>query len=229
MAFSHSSEFPKPAYASAVEQSRQSSDPTFFAVPGPQGEKGPAGEKGPNGDKGDSGPRGEKGEPGKDGKSYSATYGQNVGWAKYVNSQTNTVPTGATRGTDGWVNVYVKDYSNKNEKYLPEASVGLYNPETRRFNFKGLSLGAQVMVVYEFSISTFNSNTEVWLRTFFPESKKEVATFVASLKYQYEYDLSTTHHFTIDTEPDKMSGAQIQIRSDNESAVKLKSVYISVY
>jgi hypothetical protein len=229
MAFSHSSEFPKSDYASTVKQSQESSSPTFFAVPGPQGERGPQGPKGDTGPKGDAGPKGEKGNPGKDGKSYETVYGQNPGWAYYENRQTNTVPVGASRGKDGWVDVFIKDYLNKNESYLPIGSVSLYNLETRRFNFKGLKLGSQVKIVYNFSINTFNSNTEVWLRTLFPESKKESTTFVAALKYQYEYDLSTTHNFTIDSEVDKVSGATIQIRSDMEAAVKLKSVYISVY
>lgn len=229
MAISHSSEFPKSGYASAVKQSQETADPTFFAVPGPQGEKGPKGDPGEKGEKGDSGPRGLQGLPGKDGKSYETVYGQNPGWAQYFNAQANTVATGANRGKDGWVDVFLKGYENQNEKYLPIGSVSLYNLETRRMNFKGLKVGSQISVVYNFSITTFNSNTEVWLKTLFPESGKEISTFVASLKYQYQYDLSTTHNFTIESELDRVSGASIQIRSDMESAVKLKSLYISVY
>lgn len=235
MAISQNMDFPKSAYASTVSQSKESNSPTFFAVPGPAGERGPQGIPGPKGDKGDpgvdgkTGPRGEKGNPGKDGESSLPSYGQPAGWAEYFNSQTNTTPAGADRGEDGWVTVFIKDKTGAIETYLPKDSVSLYNPETRRINFRGLNIGSQITIVYNFSVITFESNTEVWARTYFPGTERDVTTFVASLKYQYEYDLSATHNFAISKESDKNSGSSFQIRTDNASAVKLKSIFISVY
>lgn len=233
MSTSKNMDFPKSNYATAVSKSK-TDEPMIIAIPGPQGPAGPTGPKGDRGEKGEPGiglpgPKGEKGAPGKDGKSYLPVYGQNIGWAKYIDNKTVPIALGANRGQDGWVTVFIKEGSEKKESYLPEDSVSLYNPETKRFNFKGLKVGTQVQVVYNFSIITLNSNTEVWARTIFPESKNETSTFVASLKYQYEYDLSTTHNFVIDNDIDRASGAVIQLRTDMESSAKLKSIYISVY
>jgi hypothetical protein len=233
MPTSKSMDFPKTNYAAAVSKSK-SDEPFLIPVAGPQG---PAGNPGPKGDRGEPGqpgkdglpgPKGDKGAPGKDGKSYLGSYGQSIGWAKYINSKPSSIALGSDRGEDGWVTVFIKD-DDKIESYLPEGGVSLYNKEVKRFNFKGLKTGTQVQIVYNFVITTLNPNTEVWARTIFPESKNETTTFVASLKYQYEYDLSTTHNFTIDTDIDRSSGAIIQLRTDMQSSVKLKSIYISVY
>ena len=229
-------DFPKSNYAQAVSKSK-TEESTIIAVSGPVGPQGPIGPKGEKGSSGkdglpgkdgDVGPKGEKGPAGRDGKSYLPSYGQNIGWAKYTNNNPQSVALGADRGQDGWVSVFLKT-ANVQEQYLPEGGVALYNLETKRFNFKTLKLGAQVQIVYNFSITTLNANTEVWARTLFSDSKNEATTFVASLKYQYDYDLSTTHNFTIENDIDRSSGAVVQLRTDMESSARLKSIYISVY
>lgn len=224
--------FPKSNYALAVSKSVEPAE--VFAVSGPQGPAGPIGPKGDRGLKGEPGkdgapgPKGDRGAPGKDGKSVLPLYGQKAGWAKYINEGLTPIVLGADRGQDGWVTVSIEKKLQKLEKFLPEGGAGLYNPETKRFNFKSLEVGSQIQIVYDFSVTTFNSNTEVWAKTVFPDSKNEICTFVSSLKYQYEYELSATHNFTIDNDLDKASGAIVQFRTDMASSVVLKSVYISV-
>jgi hypothetical protein len=233
MAISQNMDFPKSNYASAVINSKTQDSPNYIAVPGPQGadgKPGPKGEKGEKGDRGESlpGPRGERGFPGKDGKSYFPSYNQNAGWAKYINVNPKMIPTGASRGTDGWVSLWV-DAKESRENYLPEGSVSLYNVETRRINTRALELGSQVQVTYDIEVSTMSSNTELWFRSIFPESKKEYTTFVASLKYEHTYDLSITHFLTVGTTGDKSSGILPEIRSDLDAIVKIKSISVSVY
>lgn len=232
MTTSKNMNFPKSNYALAVSKSAEPAE--IIAVSGPEGPAGPSGPRGERGPKGDpgkdglSGLRGEKGAPGKDGKSFLPFYEQKAGWAKYTNAGSAPIALGADRGQDGWVTVYIENFLQKLETFLPEGGVSLYNPETRRFNFKGLKVGSQVQIVYGFSVTTFNPNTEVWARTIFPDSKNELCTFVSSLKYQYEYDLSTTHNFTIDSDLDRSTGAIVQFRTDMGSSAVLKSIYISV-
>lgn len=234
MTTSKNIDFPKSNYAQAVQKSQEVSEATFFAVPGPEGPRGVEGRPGPKGDRGEVGPKGEAGKygkPGKDGlpgKSYFPKYEQNSGWAKYVNNPKKVTALGATRGIDGWVDLYVESSVGATETYLPENSVSLYNPESRKLNFKGLKLGSQVKIVYNFEVETFNTNTEIWFKTIFPDSGTEIMSYVASLKYQYSYELSTTHNFAIVNESDRASGAGIQVRSDMEASAKLKSIYISV-
>lgn len=233
MAISPNIDFPTSNYASKVKQSRESDQPTFFAVPGPQGDRGPQGIPGPKGEKGDPGadgkpgPRGEKGNPGKDGKSYFPTYEQNVGWALYRNKNTNTTPTGATRGEDGWVSLYIIP-ENSIETFLPEDSVSLYSSDIRKINTKGLKIGAQLKITYEIQVITFNSNTEVWMRSQFDDLEDSYSTFCANLKYQHTYDMSVTHHLSILSEKHRIAGIIPQIRTDLDSAVKIKSINISV-
>lgn len=234
MAANRNIEFPsnkKSGYASVVKQSVESESTNFIAVPGPQGPQGktgPAGPVGPAGPPGPIGPAGPAGPAGKDGTSYFPVYEQKIGWGIYNNDKELFVPIGATRGKDGWVSLFPTSTTEEDEAFLPEGSVSLYNLEAQRFNFKGLKLGTQVKVTYIFDVTTFTSNTEIFFRTFFPESEKSVTTFVASLKYQHDYELSTTHHFVINDSIDKVSGAICQIRSDFDASAKLKSIYISV-
>lgn len=234
MAISSNMDFPKSNYASAVNQSKTSQDPTFFAVPGPQGERGPQGIPGPKGDRGDSGidgkpgPRGEKGIPGKDGKSYLAPYGQGIGWALYTNKNTNTIPTGATRGDDGWVSMYIEP-ENKIEHFLPEGSVSLYSSDIRKINTRGLKIGAQLRIAYNIEVITFSSNTEVWMRSLFQGTENEITSFCANLKYQHTYEMSITHDLAIFSDEHRTAGIIPQIRTDLDAAVKIKSIYISVY
>ena len=233
MATSSNINFPTSGYASKVKASQQVEEPQFFAVPGPQGPPGPPGPKGVTGPKGDS-VKGDKGEPGpagatgKDGRSYLPSYNQNIGWAKYINENTKALPIGVTRGQDGWVSFWVES-SNKVENYLPENSVSLYIDETRRINLKGVEIGSQIQITYEFDIETFGSNTEIWIRSLFPGTSKAVTTMLATLKYQHTYNISTTQHITVDSQLEKTSGIVPQLMSDLDALAALKSIYISVY
>lgn len=238
---SKSMDFPsnkKSGYASQVQQSQINSvepSTSFVPVPGPagpqgpQGPAGPAGKNGEKGPKGDKGDKGEKGTPGKDGKSYMPIYDQKAGWAIYGNLNQKELNLGATRGEDGWVSFFVDCMgSDTNERNLPDGGISLYNKEARKVNFRHLNIGAQVQITYVFEITTMYSNTEIWCRSQFTDSDKSIVTFVAAPKYQYSYDLSTTHHFTID-EAIKKDGIVPQLRTDMDSMAKIKSIYISVF
>lgn len=234
MATSSNINFPTSGYASKVKESVEApQEGAFFAVPGPQGPQGPAGPKGEPGKKGDTGesitgPRGERGFPGKDGKSYFPKYQQNVGWALYRNKNTNTTPTGASRGADGWVDLYVAPGTSSIESFLPEDSANLYIEDTRKINTRGLKVGAQVQITYDIEVITFNSNTEVWMRSQFFGLEDSTTTFCANLKYQHNYEMTVTHTMAVFTEAHKNAGIVPQIRTDLDSAVKIKSIYISV-
>ena len=241
MSSSKSMDFPvsnKNTYASKVESSRSSSDDNmFYAVPGPQGQPGPRGDTGPKGDRGPEGKdgtdgkdgaRGPAGPPGKDAKAYETPYGQNPGWASYSDKKGFDFKLGAAEGTDGWVNVFIGRNLDSEEQYLPKDSVSLYNPETRYINLKGLKVGTQVQITYNFLITTFYANTEVWMRSYFPNIDYEITSFVASLKYQHEYQLSETHNVYINGEDERKSGIVPQIRTDLDALAKLKSIHISV-
>jgi hypothetical protein len=232
MATSSNIEFPTSGYASKVKQSQSPQEPTFFAVPGPQGPPGKDGKPGPQGEKGEKGesivgPRGPQGNPGKDGKSYFPKYDQNVGWGLYKNKNKNTVPTGAERGEDGWVSLYISP-ENSIETFLPEDSVSLYAADLRKINTRGLKVGAQLRISYDIEVVTFNSNTEVWMRSQFYGLDDSNTTFCANLKYQHNYEMTVTHTIAILSEAHKSAGIIPQIRTDLDSAVKLKSIYISV-
>ena len=233
MAISHNTEFPKSAYAEKV-QSQQSDELTFFAVPGPPGPPGkdgipgPQGYQGIQGKDGERGPKGERGIPGKDGKSYFPSYEQNVGWAHYTNKLTNTIPTGASRGEDGWVSLFLL-VDEAIEDYLPEGSVGLYSNDIRKINTRGLQIGSQITINYDIEIITFSSNTEVWMRSQFQKTENSCTTFSAMLKYQHTYELTVTHNLLVKSKDDKISGIIPQIRTDMDSAVRIKSISISVY
>ena len=238
MATSSSMEFPKSAYAAKVRETSQTpQDGVFFAVPGPQGPQGIPGQKGEKGDRGASGedgtrgPRGEQGFPGKDGqdgKSYFPKYEQNSGWALYKNKNTNTTPSGATRGEDGWVQLFINS-EDKVEDFLPEGSVALYANDIKKINTRTLKVGSQLKIVYEIEVITFNSNTEVWMKSEFVDLDDSFTTFCANLKYQHTYEMSVTHNLVISSEKHRVAGIIPKIRTDLDSAVKIKSIYISVY
>lgn len=207
-------------------------DANYVAVPGPTGPAGapgPQGPAGPKGDPGEPGPRGERGTPGTDGKTYLPKYGQRTGWARYANSSKDPISLDSMRGQDGWV-TFATDAKGKSteESYLPEKSVSLYNPETNRINLKPLKVGSRVQVTYNFFLSTFAPNTELWIRSIFPTSKKAYTSFVGTFKYEYDYELSVTQFITIDSEPDKNDGLLSQARSDMSSVITLKNIEISV-
>lgn len=231
MATSSSMDFPKSNYASKVAQSKVE-EPTFFAVPGPAGPVGPPGPQGLRGIDGKDGKDGRPGSPGpagKDGKSISSVYNQNVGWAEYINQKVKSFPVGASRGEDGWVDLFISSSDDSMTKFLPEESVELYNSETRRLNFRGLKVGSQIEITYNFDVTTFGSNTEVWFRTLFPSTGNNATNFVAILKYEHTYELTVTQKLFLKNEIDKGSGAIPQIRTDGEGLAKIKSIYVSVY
>jgi len=229
---SKSMDFPiskKNTYAAKVEHSKLLTDnPNFIPVPGPQGERGPAGKDGKDGKNGNPGPKGDRGPAGKNGKSFGTVYEQDPGWASYQDLENSIVKLGADRGSDGWVNVFISKNNIAEERYLPKNAVSLYNTETKTINLKGLKLGSQVEITYEFVIMTVHSNTEIWLRSYFPNTGTEVTSFIASLKYQHEYRISETHNIFISGESEKNSGIIPQIRTDLDASAKLTSIHISI-
>jgi hypothetical protein len=239
MAVSKSMDFPgakKTSYAAQVEQSQAS--PTvdnalsFLPVPGPVGPQGPAGRDGRDGEqglpgpKGDTGPRGDRGPAGQSALSSS---GQQAGWASYTNTIDKPTKLGISQGEDGWVTLILdtKD-KNQNEKYLPEGCTSLWNSHQRALNFHGIKEGSQVFITYNFELTTYTSNTEVWLRTYFAANDQEFVQFVGSLKYQNTYNLSVTQNIFIENQAMWGNGAIPQIRTDFDSSVILNSVYVSV-
>ena len=239
MAVSKSMEFPyKKPYASKVNEQPVNENQSFIPVPGPQGlpgSPGPKGDKGDPGERGPKGPKGDKGDPGKpgtngkDGKSYFPVYMQNAGWAKYISASSKQRKIGATEGDDGWVGFWLETDNSSIELYLPEDSVSLYNPNTRRINFKGLNIGAQVQISYRFEITTFSANTEVWCRSLSSNEESSVTSFIGNLKYEYSYDISVNHSVTVDSEATRIFGVLPQLRSDYPATAVLKSIYVSVF
>jgi len=241
MATSKSMDFPgakKSSYAAQVEQSQsttyQENTLSFLPVPGPVGPQGPSGrdgkdgEVGPQGPQGEQGPKGEKGANGHDGASALSSSGQQAGWASYFNKIENSHKLGVTQGDDGWVTVYINCEGSNNETYLPKNTVSFWNDHARMLNFKGLKEGAQVFITYNFELTTYASNTEVWIRTFFANSNREISQFVASLKYQHTYPISVTQQVFIEDQKMWGNGAYPQIRTDYDASVIMKSIYVSV-
>ena len=207
---------------------------SFIAVPGPQGEQGPKGDRGDTGPEGKQGPQGDPGKPGKDGRDGKAgesslsPSGQRTGWAMYTNKEQKEIILGATKGNDGWVRFNFDCKGKNNEKYLPENNVSLYNAETQRINLKGLKVGSIVTVRYDIVLNTFSNNTEVWFRTYIPESDSGPTTFAANLKYQFSYELSLEHSFVIENDTMRGYGTFPQILTDNDASMIVKSVYIFI-
>jgi hypothetical protein len=111
---------------------------------------------------------------------------------------------------------------------LPNRSVSLLNPTTRNINLKTLKVGAKVDIRYDFSIETYTSNTEVWVRTLLRDEEISPMGYVGLLKYQYLYDISHCQTIFINSDKIKNYGGQPQIRTDNESSFILKGIYVSV-
>jgi hypothetical protein len=229
----------KSSYAAQVEQSQAS--PTvdnalsFLPVPGPVGPQGPAGRDGRNGEQGlqgpqgEPGPKGDRGPAGVNGKSSLSSSGQQAGWASYTNTIDKPTKLGISQGDDGWVTLLLdtKDKS-QNEKYLPEGCTSLWNSHQRALNFHGIKEGSQVFVTYNFEITTYTPNTEVWLRTYFASKDKEFVELIGSFKYQNVYNLSATQQIFIEDSAMWGNGAVPQIRTDFDASVILNSVYVSV-
>ena len=234
-----SMEFPaatkRKKYSDNTQQSLIVDPQMYIAVPGPQGEPGPRGQKGDTGNIGPQGPKGEKGDPGKDGKNgidgknILSPSEQNIGWALYDNENRADIRLGATKGDDGWVNFFVDSQGkNTNEKFLPKESVGLWNPETRRFNFKTINIGAIITVRYNIELSTFSNNTEVWVRTLCNNIDTSPTIYIGNLKYQFDYDLSIEQHIFLEDKAMQLFGGIPQIRTDNDSSMIVKSIHIAV-
>jgi hypothetical protein len=196
---------------------------------GPQGERGPKGDKGDKGDTGRTGPQGERGEPGRAGDGYDSPSGQYPGWAYYANKDTQEYRVGPERGQDGWVPFFLNiDESKTIETYLPNKSVSLLNVTARNINLKTLKVGAKVDIRYDFSIETYSSNTEVWIRTLLRDEEISPVGYVGLLKYQYSYELSYCQTIFINSEKNKTYGGIPQIRTDNEGSFILKGIHVSV-
>jgi hypothetical protein len=230
----------KKKYSEAV-QGTQELNTHYIAVPGIQGEKGetgPKGEKGDQGiqglkgekgDRGPEGPQGQRGEPGKGAEGYDSVSGQYPGWAYYSNKNLSEVRLGPERGDDGWVSInFMKDEETSNEIYMPIGANTLWNNESKNFNFKALKIGAKVDVRYDFTITTYMNNTEVWARLFVPDYSKSPIGYVSTLKYQYSYDMSYNQTIYLDAQRIKTLGGAIQFRADNESNIVLNGIYIAV-
>ena len=205
--------------------------PQYIAVPGPAGPQGPRGEKGPAGEgkEGPEGPAGAKGTPGKDGATYLPVYGQKTGWARYGNKNLEQLALGSNRGKDGWVSFHIDTKGKETkEDFLPEKSVSLYNEAAKRINTKSLQIGTRLTITYDFDISTLAANTEIWLQSVFPTSNKAYTSFVAMLKYEYDYSLTVTQHVTVDTEGDRADGIVPRVRSDNNCIFIPRSITISI-
>jgi hypothetical protein len=241
MPVSKSMDFPgnkKSSYAAQVVETQSVNSDiliNYVPVPGPAGPMGPSGPQGvpgpqgPAGKDGIQGLKGERGIPGKDGESSLSSSGQQAGWASYFHKSRKDIKLGVNEGEDGWVSVWVDSKgSNTNEKYLPEGCTSLWNEHQRMLNFHGLKVGSQVFVTYNFELTTNSNNTEVWIRTYFPKSATEISQFVASLKYQYVYNMYVTQHFFVEDEYMWASGAIPQIRTDYDSSVIMNSIYVSV-
>jgi hypothetical protein len=245
MSASKSMDFPgakKSSYAAQVEQSQSSSYQentlSFLPVPGAQGPQGPAGrdgkdgkdgKEGPQGPEGQKGQKGERGPSGQNGLSSLSSSGQQAGWASYTNSFDKPSKLGISQGDDGWVTLFLdtKD-KTQNETYLPKDCTSLWNSHQRALNFHGIKEGSQVFVTYNFELTTYSANTEVWLRTYFASKNKEFVQLVGSFKYQSTYSLSATQQIFIEDQAMWGSGAVPQIRTDFDSSVILNSVYVSV-
>jgi len=242
MAASKSMDFPgakKSSYAAQVEQSQaspyQENTLSFLPVPGPQGQPGPPGRDGRDGEKGEQGftgnigPQGDRGLKGADGLSNLSSSGQQAGWASYTNTITKPTKLGISEGDDGWVTLMLdtKDKS-QDETYLPKGCTSLWNSHQRALNFHGIKQGSQIFVTYNFELTTYNANTEVWLRTYFASNDQEFVQLVGSFKYQNTYNLSATQQIFIENQAMWGNGAVPQIRTDFDASVILNSVYVSV-
>ena len=242
MAVSKSMDFPygkKSSYAAQVEQSQATGLPdntlSFLPVPGPVGPQGPAGKDGKDGKEGPQGPEGKMGQKGqtgpagKDGLSSLSSSGQQAGWASYTNAIDKPIKLGISQGDDGWVTLLLdtKD-KTQNEKYLPKECTSLWNSHQRALNFHGIKEGSQVFVTYNFELTTYTPNTEVWLRTYFGSKDKEFVQLIGSFKYQGTYTLSATQQIFIEDSVMWGNGAIPQIRTDFDASVVFNSVYVSV-
>ena len=84
----------------------------------------------------------------------------------------------------GQEKIYQNALKKANEEFLPREAVALWNPNTRRMNFKTLNIGAIVTIRYNIEIQTFSNNTEAWIRTYIDGFDNYPTTYIGLLKYQ---------------------------------------------
>lgn len=207
-------------------------------IPGPQGPEGPQGPKGDKGDpgkdgkpgiQGPAGPKGDKGRDGIDGKDYQSPSGQLPGWAYYYSNNKNLIDLGPEKGDDGWVSLFFKKNTIiKNELFIPNDSSSFWNSEGNKINFRAMKIGSIVDIRYDISIETYSNNTELWFRTLYPQSLQHTSSYIGSLKYQYEYDISIYQKVFIEDRSVWSDGGLPQARTDGSSSIYLKGIYVSV-
>jgi hypothetical protein len=237
---SKSMDFPsKKKYGEKLPQIPNIEGVSYLPVPGPEGPIGPRGEPGTQGSPGKAGEKGipgvagkdgQDGKPGRDGKDGSSNIGksgQQIGWAYYEDTDPTVIKIGIDRGEEGWVSFSINP-TDSNESFIFDGGKGLYNPNTKRINCRTLKLGSQLTIRYDFEITTFSNNTEIFCKSSFPGTPHEVSTFVGNLKYQYDYPVSVTHNLFVDTESKKSAGILPKLLSDSDAVAKLKSIYVSV-
>ena len=235
-------DFPKKKYSETVQATQGSTNNAeYIPVPGMQGEKGDIGPAGPPGPEG---PRGERGIPGKDGKQglqgpkgdpgrgggegYESPSGQYPGWAYYENTDKRPIFLGPDKGDDGWVNLLIQeDTDNSILRFLPLGSVSLSNSATQRVNYKQLKVGAKVDLRYDILLTTETNSTEAWIRTYIPKVESPTG-YIGMLKYKYPYEMSINQTLYVDISKIKSEGGIIQARTDSESTIILKGMYISI-
>lgn len=196
---------------------------------GPRGEKGDKGDIGPQGERGDSGPRGEPGKDGKNGIDGISLSGQMPGWAMYKNSKSDLTTLGITEGDNGWVSLYlISDKSSSVNQFLPKDNkIDLWSDSSRSLNLLPVKLGSRVEAIYEIELTTYANNTDVWLRTYFPNTNDSHQIFVGCFKYQGTYNISIPQTIYISNQKYKVM-AKPQMRTDMTAEVVLKSLTISV-
>lgn len=234
MALSKNMSFPvesKSKYSELVQSSPLPKSEGIIPIPGPIGPRGEAGPRGEQGPRGEAGPRGEPGKDGKDGrdgrdgKSFILKNNQSPGFAKYYDSGIKIYRLGADQGTDGWVKVFL-NVAKEVEEYIPDDSGALYNKNSKTIQLKGLNVGALIRVTYEFEVESLLPNTELWCRS--TMNDQEITTFLANLKYPHTYSLSTEHTMLIEKMMDRQNGIFVEVRSDYECLLKVKSFTIYV-
>ena len=196
---------------------------------GEPGEKGDTGPAGPKGDTGQAGPQGVRGEPGRVTGGQDVAPGQYLGWAHYKNKKDLATRLGPEKGNDGWVfPKFELDVDGSNSTYMPDGYSSLVLLDSNMLTFKSLKIGAKIDIKYDFEITTYSNYTELWLRLFSEKYENLPTSYVANFKYQYSYDMSFFQTLYLDTSKIKNSVIRPEFRTDAESSIVLKGMYISV-
>jgi hypothetical protein len=196
---------------------------------GPRGEKGERGGLGLQGPKGDSGPKGDPGKDGKNGINGISMSGQMPGWAMYKNSKSDLTTLGISEGDNGWVSLFlIADKNGTVREFLPKDNVtDLWADSSRSLNFIPIKSGAKVEIIYERELTTYSNNTDVWLRTYFPNTNESHQIFVGCFKYQGTYNISIPQTIYMSNAKYRVM-AKPQMRTDMTAEVILKSLTVSV-